>query len=75
MICINGRYISTPMYENFRACAIENTVWYDKDGRLASWDAAFHGLGFKSYEYVSVSGRIGHQLDNTEYTWFLLRFS
>ena len=73
MIYINGRYISTSMYENFRACAIENNVWYEKDNWFESWDAAFHGLGFKSYEYVS--GEIGHQLDDAEYTWFMLRFS
>jgi len=74
MIYINGRHISANMYENFKACSIENNLWYNDDGSLAPWDVAFHGLGFKSYKYCSEPG-FEHYIDDVEYTLFVLRFS
>ena len=59
------------LYENFRDDALEHDFWYDPDGALSSWDVAFHGLGFKSYDYAG--GK--HLLDDAEYTWFMLRYS
>ena len=59
------------LYENFKKDAVAHDLWYRPDGCLAIWEVAFHGLGFKSYDYAGGQ----HLLDDAEYTWFMMRYS
>lgn len=61
---------NTRLLRNFKQHAMEHDLWYNPDGSLATWEVAFHGLGFKSYDYAG--GK--HWLDDAEYTWFMLRY-